>query len=199
LSFCYLFYLPHSTRLPAHHKEDEEDGDKDENEDEDEDEDKDEDEDEDEDKDKDKDKDEDEDKDKDEDKDEDEKKDERTFLFPLVLPSAFSLLPPPSSPSSLLLIFIQIVSAEKAQAKRGEESLVSGSKYNVDPTWANGLISAAQSVAGSVKTLVVASNASVEGKGREEEGRGRSEGREDEGKKGGRKNEKRKGGRKKGE
>jgi len=58
-----------------------------------------------------------------------------------------------------------MVSAEKAQAKRGDEG--PASRYNVDPTWANGLISAAQSVASSVKTLVQASNASVEGKAQE--------------------------------
>eukprot|EP01121_Diplochlamys_sp_Union-15-3_P001302 TRINITY_DN11140_c0_g1_i1.p1 TRINITY_DN11140_c0_g1~~TRINITY_DN11140_c0_g1_i1.p1 ORF type:complete len:312 (-),score=86.21 TRINITY_DN11140_c0_g1_i1:18-833(-) len=39
-----------------------------------------------------------------------------------------------------------------------------GRRYKNDPTWANGLISAAQSVAGSVKALVTASNAAVTGK-----------------------------------
>jgi len=38
----------------------------------------------------------------------------------------------------------------------------------VDPTWANGLISAAHQVAGSVKTLVQAANSSVEGKSQQE-------------------------------
>lgn len=60
-----------------------------------------------------------------------------------------------------------IVCAERAQAKRGDDGTDPASKYNVDPTWANGLISAAQSVASSVKTLVGASNASVEGKAQE--------------------------------
>jgi len=59
-----------------------------------------------------------------------------------------------------------MVSAEKAQAKRAASDSPQN-RYNVDPTWANGLISAAQSVASSVKTLVGASNASVEGKAQE--------------------------------
>jgi len=38
----------------------------------------------------------------------------------------------------------------------------------VDPAWANGLISAAHQVAGSVKSLVTAANSSVEGKAQQE-------------------------------
>eukprot|EP01128_Nolandella_sp_AFSM9_P012687 TRINITY_DN951_c0_g2_i2.p1 TRINITY_DN951_c0_g2~~TRINITY_DN951_c0_g2_i2.p1 ORF type:complete len:2415 (-),score=843.80 TRINITY_DN951_c0_g2_i2:361-7515(-) len=41
-------------------------------------------------------------------------------------------------------------------------------KYMSDPTWANGLISAAQNVAGAVSQLVKAANESVEGKAQEE-------------------------------
>jgi len=41
--------------------------------------------------------------------------------------------------------------------------------YRRDPTWARGLISAAQAVAGAVQTLVGAANDSTEGKGEEEQ------------------------------
>jgi len=41
--------------------------------------------------------------------------------------------------------------------------------YRRDPTWARGLISAAQSVAGAVQTLVGSANDSTEGKGEEEQ------------------------------
>lgn len=41
-------------------------------------------------------------------------------------------------------------------------------KYMADPTWANGLISAAQNVAGAVSQLVKSANESVEGKAQEE-------------------------------
>ncbi|KAF2072336.1 hypothetical protein CYY_006349 [Polysphondylium violaceum] len=44
----------------------------------------------------------------------------------------------------------------------------SGNVYRRDPTWARGLISAAQSVAGSVQTLVVSANDSTQGKAEEE-------------------------------
>jgi talin len=43
-----------------------------------------------------------------------------------------------------------------------------GRKYMADPAWANGLISAAQNVAGSVTTLVKSANESVQGKAQEE-------------------------------
>eukprot|EP01132_Coremiostelium_polycephalum_P006635 gene6635-8208_t len=43
-----------------------------------------------------------------------------------------------------------------------------GNLYRRDPTWARGLISAAQSVAGSVQTLVVSANDSTQGKAEEE-------------------------------
>ncbi|GAM16912.1 hypothetical protein SAMD00019534_000870 [Acytostelium subglobosum LB1] len=43
-----------------------------------------------------------------------------------------------------------------------------GNQYRRDPTWARGLISAAQAVAGSVQTLVVSANDSTQGKAEEE-------------------------------
>eukprot|EP01126_Amoeba_proteus_P043015 TRINITY_DN4695_c0_g1_i12.p1 TRINITY_DN4695_c0_g1~~TRINITY_DN4695_c0_g1_i12.p1 ORF type:complete len:211 (-),score=67.36 TRINITY_DN4695_c0_g1_i12:115-747(-) len=58
-----------------------------------------------------------------------------------------------------------IVNAEDAQLKRKQTDVEN--RYNVDPTWANGLISAAQSVAANVGTLVQAANASVEGQTQE--------------------------------
>jgi len=44
-----------------------------------------------------------------------------------------------------------------------------GKKYMADPTWANGLISAAQNVAGSVSQLVKSANESIQGKAQSEE------------------------------
>uniref|UniRef100_A0A6B2KW23 I/LWEQ domain-containing protein n=1 Tax=Arcella intermedia TaxID=1963864 RepID=A0A6B2KW23_9EUKA len=61
-----------------------------------------------------------------------------------------------------------ILAAEVAQSERKADAKSKGTKWHVDPAWANGLISAAQRVASSVKTLVEASNASVEGKAQQE-------------------------------
>eukprot|EP01123_Difflugia_compressa_P001775 TRINITY_DN1222_c0_g1_i1.p1 TRINITY_DN1222_c0_g1~~TRINITY_DN1222_c0_g1_i1.p1 ORF type:complete len:618 (-),score=170.07 TRINITY_DN1222_c0_g1_i1:227-1915(-) len=62
-----------------------------------------------------------------------------------------------------------VVSAEAAQHDRRENvASKKGSKYHADPAWANGLISAAQEVAGAVQHLVKAANDSVDGKAQEE-------------------------------
>jgi len=61
-----------------------------------------------------------------------------------------------------------ILSAEVAQSERKLDAKNKGNKFHVDPAWANGLISAAHQVAGSVKTLVQAANASIEGKTQQE-------------------------------
>lgn len=56
------------------------------------------------------------------------------------------------------------VTAQRDRAK--EARAKSGSKYHADPLWANGLISASQGVAASVKELVSAANViSEKGKG----------------------------------
>ncbi|EGG16302.1 talinB [Cavenderia fasciculata] len=51
---------------------------------------------------------------------------------------------------------------------QGKSKGGSGSVYRRDPTWANGLISAAKAVAGSVQGLVVSANDSTQGKAEEE-------------------------------
>jgi talin len=59
--------------------------------------------------------------------------------------------------------------ATVAQVERAEKSKTpAGRKYHSDPTWANGLISAAKSVAGAVKQLVSAANAAAQGKADQE-------------------------------
>jgi talin len=59
--------------------------------------------------------------------------------------------------------------ATVAQIERAEKTKgPAGRKYHSDPTWANGLISAAKSVAGAVKQLVNAANASAQGKADQE-------------------------------
>jgi len=54
------------------------------------------------------------------------------------------------------------------QRERKEVSVNLNDKYQNDPTWANGLISAAQSVAGAVQQLVKACNQAVAGEAQEE-------------------------------
>ncbi len=64
-----------------------------------------------------------------------------------------------------------LVQAATVAQKERKASLNTGAalnKYRNDPTWANGLISAAKNVAGGVKMLVQASNAAVQGKAQEE-------------------------------
>jgi len=61
-----------------------------------------------------------------------------------------------------------IENASVCQRERKETQISLGSKYQNDPTWANGLISAAQSVAGAVKELVRAANLAIQGQGSEE-------------------------------
>jgi len=62
-----------------------------------------------------------------------------------------------------------IEAAAIAQGERVKlKGTPAGKRYQADPTWANGLISAAQGVAGSVTTLVKAANESVAGKAQEE-------------------------------
>lgn len=56
-----------------------------------------------------------------------------------------------------------VVQGERKEAKQNNES-----KYNADPAWANGLISAAQGVAENVKMLVDAANATAKGESEEE-------------------------------
>jgi len=58
--------------------------------------------------------------------------------------------------------------AAVSQSERKEEAKSGASKYNADPAWANGLVSAAQSVAANVKNLVEAANQSASGKSDEE-------------------------------
>jgi talin len=58
-----------------------------------------------------------------------------------------------------------IAQRERADQKRNQPA---GSRYQNDPTWANGLISAAQQVSGSVQSLVVAANSSAQGNVEEE-------------------------------
>jgi talin len=60
---------------------------------------------------------------------------------------------------------ILVASAATAQGERAKTlATPAGKKYRNDPTWANGLISAARGVAGSVKQLVGAANAATQGK-----------------------------------
>jgi len=60
--------------------------------------------------------------------------------------------------------------AYDAQRERVEAKKKPGAKrYQNDPTWANGLISASHNVAGSVQALVKAANKAAEGKAEEEE------------------------------
>jgi talin len=64
-----------------------------------------------------------------------------------------------------------LVQAATVAQKERKASLNTGAalnKYRNDPTWANGLISAAKNVAGGVQMLVQASNAAVQGKAQEE-------------------------------
>ncbi len=63
-----------------------------------------------------------------------------------------------------------LVAAATVAQKERKTSLNTGAlnKYRNDPTWANGLISAAKNVAGGVKMLVQASNSAVQGKAEEE-------------------------------
>jgi len=61
-----------------------------------------------------------------------------------------------------------LVAAAAVAQKERRESRPKGQRYKVDPTWANGLISAAQGVATSVKMLVQTANSSVSGKIEEE-------------------------------
>eukprot|EP01125_Pyxidicula_operculata_P017010 TRINITY_DN5918_c0_g1_i1.p1 TRINITY_DN5918_c0_g1~~TRINITY_DN5918_c0_g1_i1.p1 ORF type:complete len:473 (-),score=134.13 TRINITY_DN5918_c0_g1_i1:117-1364(-) len=58
--------------------------------------------------------------------------------------------------------------AEVAQKERKESNSTGGKRFHFDPTWSNGLVSASQQVANSVKSLVNAANASVEGKSQQE-------------------------------
>eukprot|EP01129_Flabellula_baltica_P008869 TRINITY_DN3549_c0_g2_i1.p1 TRINITY_DN3549_c0_g2~~TRINITY_DN3549_c0_g2_i1.p1 ORF type:complete len:2490 (-),score=653.15 TRINITY_DN3549_c0_g2_i1:73-6657(-) len=55
-----------------------------------------------------------------------------------------------------------------AQRERKETTVHLGEKYQNDPTWANGLISAAQAVAGAVQQLVKSCNSAVQGEAEEE-------------------------------
>jgi len=61
---------------------------------------------------------------------------------------------------------IEMASICQSERKESQKSL--GSKYQNDPTWANGLISAAQQVAQAVQQLVRAANAVVRGEESEE-------------------------------
>src|SRR5262249_15249557 len=56
-----------------------------------------------------------------------------------------------------------------AQRERCESKKDGKSLYRRDPLWANGLISAAQQVAGSVQQLVISANKAVQGDAEEEE------------------------------
>eukprot|EP01130_Rhizamoeba_saxonica_P008405 TRINITY_DN3396_c0_g2_i1.p1 TRINITY_DN3396_c0_g2~~TRINITY_DN3396_c0_g2_i1.p1 ORF type:complete len:2486 (-),score=723.71 TRINITY_DN3396_c0_g2_i1:1285-8742(-) len=58
--------------------------------------------------------------------------------------------------------------ASVCQSERKNEIKAEGARYNNDPTWANGLISAAQSVAAAVTELVKAANSAVQGEAGEE-------------------------------
>jgi len=61
-----------------------------------------------------------------------------------------------------------VQTAAIAQRERSEMKSKPGAKYQNDPTWANGLISAAQQVSGSVQALVVAANSAAQGEAEEE-------------------------------
>jgi len=61
-----------------------------------------------------------------------------------------------------------VQSAAIAQRERSEQKRQTGNRYQNDPTWANGLISAAQQVSGSVQSLVVAANDAAQGNAQEE-------------------------------
>jgi len=60
--------------------------------------------------------------------------------------------------------------AYDAQRERVADKVKAGGRgrYNIDPTWANGLISASHSVAGSVQALVKSANQAAQGKAEEE-------------------------------
>ncbi|KAM9970706.1 hypothetical protein ACTFIR_002570 [Dictyostelium discoideum] len=60
-------------------------------------------------------------------------------------------------------------SAAVAQSKRREDQIASGSVYKADPTWSNGLISAAKGVGAATHRLVEAAMKSATGKAEEEE------------------------------
>jgi len=57
-----------------------------------------------------------------------------------------------------------VKASEVTQKERREVAGKTGAKYHVDANWANGLISAAQAVAGSVQALVKGANGTVQGK-----------------------------------
>jgi len=61
-----------------------------------------------------------------------------------------------------------VQTAAVAQRERADQKRQPGSKYQNDPTWANGLISAAQQVSGSVQSLVAAANNAAQGQAEEE-------------------------------
>jgi len=61
-----------------------------------------------------------------------------------------------------------VTAAAVAQSKRRQGNKISG-RYRKDPVWANGLISAARTVAESTHQLVFAANKAVQGKAEEEE------------------------------
>ncbi|EGC30476.1 hypothetical protein DICPUDRAFT_50735 [Dictyostelium purpureum] len=60
-------------------------------------------------------------------------------------------------------------SAAVAQSKRREDQIATGSVYKQDPTWSNGLISAAKSVGAATHRLVEAAIKSAKGNAEEEE------------------------------
>jgi len=57
-----------------------------------------------------------------------------------------------------------VKASEVTQRERRDIAGKTGAKYHVDANWANGLISAAQAVAGSVQALVKGANGTVQGK-----------------------------------
>jgi len=59
--------------------------------------------------------------------------------------------------------------ATRAQAERVDAKRSGKNMYRKDPMWANGLISAAQQVAGAVQQLVISANKAVTGEAEEEE------------------------------
>lgn len=64
---------------------------------------------------------------------------------------------------------VLVTAASNAQGERAKTmNTPAGKKYRDDPTWANGLISSARGVAGSVKQLVSAANAAAQGKADQE-------------------------------
>jgi len=63
---------------------------------------------------------------------------------------------------------VQAAATAQQERVRLVKETPGGRKYMADPAWANGLISAAQSVAGSVTQLVKSANESVQGKAQEE-------------------------------